>query len=127
MPFTARKSGLNVSVFSVGGTEYLCDLDNASLSVEVEQEDARGVCDEWAFAWATSKSWSIDAELFVSTVAALMTDIIGGDALVTVSFNSGANTYTGTGLLTSGSHSAGKSGLQKLSIKIQGQGALAVA
>lgn len=127
MAFTTRKTGLNISVFSLGGTDYLCDLDNATLSVEVESEDARGVCDEWSFAWATSKSWSIDAELFVTAAASLVTDMISGDSIVTVSFNSGANTYTGTGLLTSGSHSAGKSGLQKLSVKIQGQGALSVA
>lgn len=127
MAFTSRKSGLDVSVFTLGGSDYLCDLDNASLSVEVEHEDARGVCDEWSFAWATSKSWSLDAELFVASAAALVTDMISGDSIVTVSFNTGANTYTGTGLLTSASHSAGKSGLQKVSVKIQGQGTLSVA
>lgn len=127
MAFSTRKTGLSVSVFTLGGTDLKCSLDNASLSIEVEQEDARGVCDEWSFAWATSKSWSIDAELFVEATAPLMADMISGDALVTVTFNSGANTYTGNGLLTSGSHSVGKSGLQKVSIKIQGQGELSVA
>lgn len=127
MPFTTRKSGLSATVFTLGGAEYLCDLDNATLSIEVENEDARGVCDEWSYAWATSKAWSVDAELFVGTNAALITDMISGDSIVTVVLNTGANTYTGTGLLTSGSHSVGKSGLQKLSIKISGQGELSVA
>lgn len=124
MAFTTRKSGLDVSVFSLGGTDYYCDLDNATLTIEVEHEDARGVCDDWSFAWATSKSWSLDAELFVAATAPLMAD---ADSLVTISFNSGANTYSGTGLITSASHSAGKSGLQKVSVKIAGQGALTVA
>lgn len=127
MSFVTRKSGLDVSVFSLGGTAYYCDLDNATLSVEVESEDARGVCDEWSYSWATSKAWSLDAELFVAAAATLISDLVSGDALVTVSINSGANTYTGNALIKSGSHTFGKSGLQKMSVKLEGQGALSVA
>lgn len=122
--FTTRKTGLDVSVFSLGGSSYLYDLDNATLSIEVETEDARGVGDLWSHSWSTSKSWGLDAELFVATSATLVAD---ADQLVTVSFNTGANTYTGNGVLKSTSHSVGKSGLQKQSIKIEGQGALTIA
>lgn len=127
MSFVTRKSGLDVAVFSLGGTEYLCDLDNATINVEIDEEDARGVCDDWKFAWATAKGWSLDGELFVASVAPLMADIISGDALVTVSFNTGGNTYTGNALIKSAGHSAGKTGLQKVSAKLSGQGALTVS
>ena len=126
MPIT-RKTGLNVSVFTIGGIDYLCDLDNATISVDVTDEDARGVCDAWSYAWATSKAWKIEAEIFVPATAALINDMVSGDSLVTVAFNTGANSYTGNGLLKTGSHSAGKSGLQKMNVTISGQGALAVA
>ncbi len=124
MPLSTRKTGLQVSVFSLTD-DYLCDLESATLEVTVSSEDARGVCDEWSHMWAMSRAWKITAEIFVSDAADLL-GVAADTAQVTVNFNSGANTYAGTGLITSASHSVDRSSLQKVSVTIEGQGELTV-
>lgn len=127
MAVSARKTGINVSVFSLGGDSYLCDLEDATLTITSQTEDARGVCDEDSYAWAISRGWELQASIFVASTASLMADVAEGDGQVTVSFNTGANTYTGTGLITNASHSVSKGGLQKMSVTISGQGGLEVS
>lgn len=126
MPIT-RQTGLNVSIFNIDGTAYLADLDNATLSLNIESEDARGIADEWSYAWATSKSWSIEAETFVASDAAILADAAAGDSLVTVAFDTGAGAYSGTALIKSASHSASRGALQKQKFSLEGQGTLTVA
>jgi len=126
MPIT-RKTGLDVSVFTLGGTAYLADLENATVSVNVESEDARGIADAWSYAWATSKSWSIEAETFIASSAAILADAASGDSLVTVSFTTGAGSYTGNALIKTASHSSNRGALQRQKFTLEGQGALTVA
>lgn len=126
MPIT-RKTGLDVSVFTLGGTAYLADLENATVSVNVDSEDAKGIADAWNYAWATAKGWSIEADTFVATSAAILTDAASGDALVTVAFTTGGNTYSGTALIKTASHSTSRAALQRQKFTLEGQGALTVA
>lgn len=127
MPNYTRRTGLDVSVFTLGGTAYLCALDNATLTVNVDSEDAKGVCDEWNYPWALARNWTIEADIFVEAAAALVTDATSGDAVVTVAFTSGANTYSGTALIKTASHSVSRSSLQRQKVTLEGQGELTVA
>ncbi len=122
-----RKTGLDVSVFTVGGTVYLGNLDNATLTVNVESEESKGIADAWTFPWATSKGWSIEADTFIASAATTLTDAATGDALVTIAFTSGAGVYSGTGLIKTASHTVGNKQLQKEKFTVEGQGALAIA
>ncbi len=126
MSLSARRSGLNVSVFTLDGTSLLCELEDATVSVEVQDEDGRGVCDEWSYAFSISRAWTIEANLFVAAAGALGVADAAGSNSVAVVFNTGANTYTGNGVITQSQHSVSKGALQKYSITIKGYGALTV-
>ena len=122
-----RKTGLDVSVFTVGGNAYLGNLDNATLTVTVDTEEAKGISDQWNYPWATARGWSIEADTFVATTAPTLLDAATGDALVTIAFTSGAGTYSGQGIIKTASHSTGNKQLQKEKFTIEGQGALTAA
>ena len=94
-----RKSGLDVSVFTIGGTAYLANLDNATLTINIDSEEAKGIADSWNYPWATAKGWSIEADSFVASAATTLTDAATGDALCTIAFTTGGGTYSGTGLI----------------------------
>jgi hypothetical protein len=126
MAVSARKRGGSATVFTLDGTNILCEFETAEMSVEITTEDARGACDDWEYAWSISKSWQLTGSLFVADAAFLLA-AAAGDNQITVVFNTGANAYTGTGILTSGSHSVNRSSLQKQSFTIKGQGSLTVA
>lgn len=126
MPIT-RKTGLDVSVFTLGGTAYLADLENATLSVNVDSEDAKGIADDFAYPWATARSWSIEADTFVASAAAILSDAATGDSVVTVAFTTGAGTYSGNALIKSASHSTSRGALQRQKFTLEGQGELTVA
>lgn len=126
MSLSARRSGLNVSVFTLDGTSLLCELEDASLSVEVQDEDGRGVCDEWSYAFSISRSWTLEATMFASADGALGVADAADQNSVAVVFNTGANTYTGNGIITQAQHQVSKGSLQKWSVTIKGYGPLSV-
>lgn len=115
-----------MTVWTVDGTSLLCELEDATISVEVDTEDAAGVCDDWKYAWSMARSWKIEQTNFVAGTGALGIQLAAGDNQVAVVLNTGGNGYTGTGLVTSGSHSIGRRALQKDVFSIEGQGPLVV-
>lgn len=117
-----RLTGLNVSVFNISGN-YIDDLEDCTVSFEVKDEDAKALKDQFDYPWATGRSWQIEATVFVSTAAALCTLAATGSAQVSISYTTGGNAYSGSGLLTSASHSVAKNALQRQKITIKGQGA----
>ncbi|MCW5933967.1 MAG: hypothetical protein KIT45_06655 [Fimbriimonadia bacterium] len=121
---TLRKTGLSVSAFSSDSTSYLDDLENCTVSIEISEEDARACKDGWAYAWSYARRWTIEADVFVAAAAAFMSQS-AGDGLVAISYNSGANTYAGTGVLNV-DHVMVRDGLQKQRVRISGQGEITV-
>lgn len=124
MAFSARKVALDVSVFTIGGVDLLCDVENFNVRREVREVDAGGICDQDEFPYAVRQGWTAEGDLFVAASAPLMAD---ADAQVTFTANTGANTYSGTGLLTTRDHSVTRDGLQKVTFTIRGQGPLSVS
>lgn len=126
MSLSARRSGLNVSVWSLDGTSLLCNLEDATVTVDVQDEDGRGVCDSWSYSFAISRAWTIEATMFVDEFGAnAVADAANANTVVVV-FNTGANNYTGTGTITQAQHLVSNGGLQKQSVTIKGYGALTV-
>ena len=121
MTAPVRQTGQSVSVFSLGGTAYLQDLDNCTVTVQVKDEDASGIADAWEYAWATKQSVQIESDMFVAHTNYIM-PLVGTS--LAVSYNSGAGTYAGQFLLTMDAHSATKTELQKNKFTLKGQGAL---
>lgn len=121
---TVRKTGLSVSTFSADSTSYLDDLENCTVSIEISEEDARACKDDWAYAWSYGRKWTIEADVFVAAAAAFISQA-AGDGLVAISYNSGANTYAGTGVIHV-DHVMVRDGLQRQRVRVSGQGALTV-
>lgn len=119
---TTRLTGLQVSVFNLS-SNYIDDLEDCTISFEVQNEEAKALKDQYDYPWATGRSYTIEATVFVSTAAALCTLAATGSAIVSISYSTGGNAYSGSGLITSASHSASKGALQRQKISIKGQGA----
>lgn len=127
---TVRKTGLDVTVCSLGGTSILATLKDVTLNIEIDSQEARAIADEWSYAWAVGRSWNMDFDLHAdgSTVSStLMAEVISGDCVVTVATTIGGLVYSGTGLFKTASHAASTSSLQSHKGAISGQGSLALA
>lgn len=122
----ARISGLQVSVFTLGGTALIADLDDCTLTIENNEEDGSGIKDLFENHIPLKYRWQIEADIFVATVASLMTIAAGATPTVTVSFNTGGNTYSGTCMIKTAAHHT-PDGLQKQRITLLNQTALGIA
>src|ERR1051325_10091543 len=100
----ARISGLQVTVFTLGSTTLVGDLDDCTLTVENNEEDGAAVKDLWENHIPLKGKWQIEAEIFVATVAGLVTVAASATPTVTVSFNTGGNTYSGTAMIKTAAH-----------------------
>jgi hypothetical protein len=117
-----RKTGLDVSVFTLGGTTYIDDLQDAEIIGETKDAEGKGINDRHDFPVAVGTSGRIEGNIMVASVAALMGTVLTGTAVVTISVNTGANTYGGNALLSSVGHRIERDGLQmqRVSLKFQG-------
>jgi len=141
-----RYTGLNVTLFTMTDSpfvadptlEYFGDLSDASMTVEVETEEASGVADEFEIAYPTGSKWTLTGNFFCNTTLArsVMNRAInaarrtGTSAGATTAQNisivfttSAGKSYTGVGLITTCAHKVGK-GLQAYDVTIAGYGAL---
>jgi hypothetical protein len=119
------KKGTDVSVYTLGGTSLLAELENAEVLVENQTEDGSGVNEPWSEAEIVGKSWRIEYEGHIATVAALMSEA-ADDGAVTVAITTGANQYAGNGIVRTASHQTNRRSLQKQRVTIEGAGALTI-
>lgn len=123
-----RLHGLDISVWTVGGQSFIGHVQNATIEMEVETQESRAVQDDYAYPKAKHKSWRCTGTYVVDTTgltypADLQTKF---GTTVAISFNTGAGTYTGNGILRRISHAVPDGG-QTHDTEIVGQGALSVA
>ena len=122
-----RKTGLNVTVFTIGGAVYLGDLTDASITLNNNNEDGKGVGDIWGKPVYTKKNWELSGNLSVSYShsTTVMASCVAG-AAVAITVTTGAGTYTGSVLITSVGHKISK-GVQTYSLSAKGTTPLALA
>lgn len=127
-----RCSGLTVSVFTLGGTAYIGDLEEATLTVDNNLEEGRGIKDVAKFPIPLRGNWRIEATLFCASDAPLMSAAVGTAPSVSVTFTVNASTstavngkYTGTANIKTAAHRT-PAGLQKVNCTLSGKGALTV-
>lgn len=68
---TICQSGLNISVYTVGGTSFLAQLESGSLTVTTDVVDGSGVADIWKWPNSVGTDVEIQTNHFVTTNAAL--------------------------------------------------------
>ncbi len=117
-------TGLNVSVFNVGGTsaQYVDSLASATVTIDNDTEETAAVKDSWAAPITLQYGWRIEADVYASSTAPLMVLACGSAPSAAVTFTYGGKTYSGNVLLRC-NHALGK-GVQKHSLTLLGNGAL---
>jgi len=121
-----RKDNLDISVFTINGTDYICDMKDCSIEYQVQTEESRGVCSGNSYPWAVSDSWQLSGEIFVNSSASVFSTSFN-NSMVTIVFNTGAGTYTGSAQVTSVSHVVGAAKIQTQHITMQGFGPLVLS
>lgn len=124
MAYYTRSVGTDVSVFTLGGEDFLGYVSNATITVDIKVSDAGAVRDGWNMDLPVGASWTIDADNFIETANPHAAEAASGDRLVSVSITTGAGAYSGDGVLKSFSHTLPHQDLQTVKVQIVGHGAL---
>ena len=114
-----RQPAENATVFTVGGTNFIGDLENATVTIEIKDEDASASRDIDEYAWAVKRRYQIEGDLFVGASAAMM--VAAGNSVALV-FTTGGMSYSGQFLVTQGVHSHNKAALDKQKAIFKNQG-----
>ncbi len=104
---STRQTIMNVSLFTIGGTNHIANLVNASIEITTETIENRAAQDIWAYPVGTVKSWSMNCQLVCDTTApdarALAVIAAAADTVTPVTFTgtTGGATYaSGVGIIT---------------------------
>lgn len=68
---TVCQSGLNISVYTVGGNSFLAQLESGSMSITTDVVDGSGIADIWKFMNSVGTDVEIQTNHFVTSNAAL--------------------------------------------------------
>lgn len=119
-----RVSHLDCSVFTLGGTSFLADLSNLSVTLGYSLESASAVADEWQFRQVVAKSISGSCDLKVPTASIPLLNSIDG-AITTwsldISFTLNGIAVTIPAIIESVEHGVAVDGIQTLSVKWAGR------
>lgn len=103
---SVRKTNLDVTVFTVGGTGYLGRLKSGSIKVTSTTKDGSGIADEWESPVCVATGYEISGTFQIASTADFMA-LAGGaraglNAVVSVSL--GGTTFTAPMVLSKASH-----------------------
>lgn len=117
--------GLDVSAYSIGGTNHLGNLESGSMSVEWQLEEGGGISDAWAYPVCVKKRIRGEAVLRVPATGGSQLPLLFNGALsaldvdLTVTIN--GVTITFPVLFKSLEHSIPTAGVQKYSVSFSGK------
>lgn len=118
----ALHKGIDVTVFTIGGETLVGILNNADYESNVATEDGASINELSEDPEPVGRSRRITGEANVDDEAAFIALIEGASPIVTFSFNSGANTYAGNGVLSQVTHRTRKRALQTETFTIMVKG-----
>jgi hypothetical protein len=108
----------DASVFTLGGSDFLGNLKEATIKMDAKTEDGSGQADAWEFTVPVKYKAEIEGTLFLSSVSLLVSL---GDELALV-YNTGGNTYSGNFVISSASHAMPHEGQQTQKVTFKNQG-----
>jgi hypothetical protein len=120
-----RQTNLSISVFTVGGTDYLGKLRSYTLNVTTVIDEASGLADEFESPQSTGTDYNVTSDLLVETSAAL-TKLIA-DAGVTglavqVVLTGGGGTISLPMILTASTHRTEDGKIQVENVRLSHNG-----
>ena len=130
MSQATRHFGGDLSVFSVGGANFLGMAKNIVVNFEEDTMESRAIKDAWKYPITRIASWSIDLDAVVEdeTLSTSLMSLVGSAvAIIVSSAATGAGIkYTGTALVQKGVHTIPDED-QRQTITLMGRGALTLA
>lgn len=123
---SVRKTNLDVSVYSIGGTDWLADLRSANISITTAHQEGSGVGDAYEYPVATGTDVEITAKMLISSSATTTIMTTAGGAVsgldVTVAITAGGVTVSVPAVLSVVKHSWGVEGTQELDVTLKLRG-----
>lgn len=118
--------GTDVTAFTIGGSAYLDDVIDATLTPENRQEESKGVADRWDEPQLVGSGWNLEVNLKAGTTPKF--PILGtATGSYAVGLTTTYATYTGTAVLLTAAHEVGRDAIQKVRVSMKGYGSLVVA
>lgn len=121
-----RLTGVNVSVFTLGGNALVGELTNATMEMTTATTDTKGVSDWWADPQAVGASFRITGELQASGTLALMGTAATTNPVVAFTATTSARSYSGTAVISSIAHRIERENVQTYSITLDSKGTVLV-
>ena len=116
-------SGLATLAFSLGGIDYLDNIDDITLDVKNSEEDTSSIRDRWWEGIIVGSEWTCSGSKSVDTTnSPLIIAAASGDVEGSLVFNSGRVALSGTVLITSASLKVGKKKIQMIDFDLRGNG-----
>lgn len=122
-----RLTGVNVSVFTLGGNALVGELTNATMEMNVATAESKGVADWWNDPQAVGAALRITGELQASGTIALMGTAATTNPVVSFTATTSARTYTGTAVISSIAHRVEREGLQTYNVTLDSKGSVVVS
>ena len=120
-----RKSALDMSVFTVGGTDYLGALQSLDLNISTVAPDGSGVADVWEYPYAVGTEIDGSFEIQIASAAAL-TALLGANDItspnVTIAATFAGAAFSVASQLASAGHSIKVDGIQTERISFKPRG-----
>lgn len=117
------KVNCSVTVFTMDGASLLCQIDEATLSIENATEEGGCINDVWSLPVITGKDWNVSASGAVDTSNVFLLKALS-DPTVTLVLTVAGGSWGGTALLTSATGTHARRSLDKGSATFTGAGAL---
>ena len=133
-----RKHSAVVSLFTLddgveaAAEDYIGDLIDATVTLDVETEDARALTDQFEFPVATAKKWSITANVLSNTSvgqtllnrAQDAAETGGPTVAVVLKTNVTNGVYEGSAWVKSVAHKTSRGALQQYAVTLEGYSTL---
>lgn len=121
-----KATNLDISAFTLGGTDYLGNCESGSISVEWMHGEGKGLGDAWLYPVLIKKRISGEATLLVPATSGAMLALKAGnstlaDLNIAMSVTINSIAFTFGGLLKSLEHMFSSSEVQKHKITIDGR------
>lgn len=136
-----RSVGADATVFSIGGKEHICDIRDATLTIEWQDTNVGTICDPWSAAYPVSYGWRVEGTMWPSSnqaassivysmIGAGGTTMTGGQGIgatatpLAIVITTPAGSISGNGIFTSITHSASRNEVQSYKFTLLGVGDL---
>jgi hypothetical protein len=127
MSLAGRRNSLAVGTVTLGGTNFLADITNCTVTLATKTVEGKGIADRWGYAFAVGSEITIEGDFYADTGATTpLTYAYNGTALAFV-FDTTTDVWSGSVQITNAQHIVNQDDVQKYRITASGWGAPTLA